>query len=93
LALSHTPLRGRPSGSAESGVWWDANIRLQTAGIRYAAYLSIGVTRCLDRPAATPRYGTVSGRIGVWLCTILHMNFYEKALFVKVDVATALWLR
>jgi hypothetical protein len=25
------------------------------------------------------------------LCTILHSNFYEKALFVKVDVATALW--
>jgi hypothetical protein len=22
---------------------------------------------------------------------MLHSNFYEKALFVKVDVATALW--
>jgi hypothetical protein len=26
------------------------------------------------------------------LCKIVHPNFYEKALFVKVDVATALWL-
>jgi hypothetical protein len=26
------------------------------------------------------------------LCKILQMNFYEKALFVKVDVATALGL-
>jgi hypothetical protein len=25
------------------------------------------------------------------LCKILDANFYEKALFVKVDVATALW--
>src|SRR5215216_3144227 len=27
---------------------------------------------------------------GVRLCTILDMNFYEKALFVKTDVAAAL---
>jgi hypothetical protein len=25
------------------------------------------------------------------LCKILQTNFYEKALFVKGDVATALW--
>ncbi len=25
------------------------------------------------------------------LYTILYADFYEKALFVKVDVATALW--
>jgi hypothetical protein len=29
---------------------------------------------------------------GVRLCRILDMNFYEKALFVKVDVAAAFWL-
>jgi hypothetical protein len=29
--------------------------------------------------------------VGV-LFTILQMNFYEKALFVKVDVAAAVWL-
>jgi hypothetical protein len=26
------------------------------------------------------------------LCSISYMNFYEKALFVKVDLAAALWL-
>jgi hypothetical protein len=30
---------------------------LQLVGIRHAAYLSIGVTRCLDRERVTPRYG------------------------------------
>jgi hypothetical protein len=29
----------------------------------------------------------------VVLSRILQVNFYEKALFVKVDVATALWLK
>ena len=28
--------------------------------------------------------------IGVGICKILQMNFYEKALFVKSDVAAAL---
>jgi hypothetical protein len=30
--------------------------------------------------------------VGGFLCRILNTDFYEKALFVKVDVATALWL-
>ena len=33
--------------------------------------------------------GVILGGIGVGVCKILDMNFYEKALFVKVDVATA----
>ena len=39
-----------------------------------------------------PRVLNVSGPVAPRLFKILHPNFYEKALFVKVDVATALGL-
>jgi hypothetical protein len=38
-----------------------------------------------------PGWGVFRGT-GVRLYRILDMNFYEKALFVKVDLAAAMWL-
>ena len=37
-------------------------------------------------------WGSDSGPSGQGLCRMLDTDFYEKALFVKVDVATALGL-
>jgi hypothetical protein len=53
------------------------NSCLQLAGIQDLAYLSIGVTRRVDRGRVTPRYGAVSGRLGPGLCRILHTDFRE----------------
>jgi len=38
-----------------------------------------------------PGLSTVSGIMGPALCTIVQTNFYEKALFVKADVAALSW--
>ena len=41
------------------------------------------------RRGSNSNYPSTSGRTAE---TILQANFYEKALFVKVDVATTVWL-
>jgi hypothetical protein len=45
----------------------------------------ISIHRCYkrsDRPAATPRYRAVFGRLGPWLCRILHVDFREYLFHV-----------